>query len=775
VVRNSAASARAELTSFVGRRAELTTLRRRLASDRLVTLTGPGGVGKTRLALRAMAPSPRSTDFPDGVAFAGLAELRDGDLLANTVADRLGLHDRSSRPSVDVIVDHLRNRRQLLVLDNCEHLIDAAARFVQTLLESCSRVVVLATSRQSLGVDGERVMLVPPLPVPAAGEPANLLTACDSVALLVDRATAVTPSFQIAEDNADTVIRLSQALDGLPLAIELAAVRLRSLSVSQVADRLHERLGLLTVGKRAVPDRHRSLRALIDWSYELCTEPEQLLWQRASVFSGGFDLDAAAGVCAGAGLDADSVLAAIDGLVDKSILLTDDDQGRYRMLETVRQYGDEQLRAADDWSRVARLHRDWFRELTARFEADWIGPAQVAWIERLRGEHANLRVALEFCATSPADAAIGLRMATSFQDYWGIRGLHSEARTWLDKVLDIAPADAPGRPGALRMAGWFALLQGDLAVGLARLAEAAESGEAIGDDIDRAYLNKLQGYVSFFSADLPKATELFGSAARQFRESGELRGELWAQYNHGLVVGLGGDIDGGRAILRECLAVSLARDERFFQSWAWFSVCCIEYMFGDLGRAEEAGLTALRLQRPLGDRLGMACAINVMAGVVLRAGDVRRAVRLAGIADSVWTAIGASPDYYLPLAGPHHELIAKVRVDLGDAEFDREFAVGAALSVDQAMAYALGEDGADSADSSDPAVSDQPRSVLTKREAEIADLIADGLTNREIAGRAGIAVRTAETHVDHILAKLGFHNRTQIAAWVSRSRQHPDS
>lgn len=345
-----------------------------------------------------------------------------------------------ARPAA--VFEHLRGRRALVVLDNCEHVIDAAAEFVRALLTACPQVTVLATSRQSLGVEGEQVLPVPPMAVPDDHDrPVAELINYDGVALFVERACAMVPRFRLTDDNQADVVRLCRRVDGLPLAIELAATRMRVLSPAQIADRLTEGLALLTIGARTAPPRQQTLRATIDWSFELCSAAERDVWARASVFAGSFDLEAAEHVCGG-----DAVLDPIHGLVDKSVLVReagDGDVARFRMLEPLREYGNEQLVRSGQAHEAARAHRDWFDRLTERADADWVSPRQVAWIDRMRRDQANLRAALDWSTSTPGEAEVALRMAMRVNEYWALRGLTVEARTWLDRALAAVPSDHP--------------------------------------------------------------------------------------------------------------------------------------------------------------------------------------------------------------------------------------------------------------------------------------------------------------------------------------------
>ncbi|SNR32465.1 non-specific serine/threonine protein kinase [Haloechinothrix alba] len=765
-MRAEAESLPAEVTGYIGRDAELQEVGHLLGATPLVTLTGPGGVGKSRLAQR-VAASARS-EFRDGVVFVGLADLRDPALLVYTVADRIGLGDRSARPAVELVVEALNRKRLLLVLDNCEHLVDACARLVENLLAGCSDLVVLATSRQSLGVPGERVVPVPPLAVPESGESVENLKRCESVRLLVDRANAVAPPFEVTEDNAADVVRLCHQLAGLPLTIELAAVRLRALSVGQLADRLSRQFTLLDgVGRRG-PNRHETLRALIDWSYQLCTEPERLLWARSSVFSGSFGLEAAEAVCSGDGLDRHVVLDVIDGLLDKSVLLREERQGeaRYRMLEPMRQYGEDRLRASGEHVAVRRRHRDWYFDLTAAFAAQWIGPDQAGWLDRLRREHADLRVALDFCAGDPAEAAVGMRMIFACKEYWLGRGLNTEGRIQLRKLLDAAPEDAPDRAHALWHYAFIALVQGDTSAFETALEKAAEAAEAVDDDLARAYVHHVRAYAALIGNDMPKAVDLFGIAASMFRDQEDLGAQLWSTFNYGLALGLAGDLDGGRRVLRETIAAFTDRGELFWRSWALWSLAAAEYLRGDLRQATDSCLEVLRLQQRVDDRVLIAFALTVMAGCAAHSGRPRMAARLLGASITVWQSLGASPNHYAAFVEPLQRDTDMVTGELGQDEAIKEFAIGSELSVGEAVAYALGEQ-----ESAGDMLVEQSHDPLTQREAQIAELVAEGLTNRAIADRLVIAQRTAETHIDHILTKLGFNNRAQIAVWVTMNRR----
>ena len=453
----------AEVTSFVGRRQEMTQIRRMLSSSRLVTLTGAGGVGKTRLAQRVGSEMRRV--FSDGVWFVELSELRDSDLLAVTVAETLGIREDSVSADAPGLAGFLADQQALLILDNCEQLIGACAELAGLLLRRCPEVRIMTTSWQALRVEGEATLTVQPLSVPDPDVPATPaeLARNESANLLVERAAAVRPGFEVTEENAGTIARLCQALEGVPLAIELAVARLRVLSLDQILERLTDRFRLLTSGARNAPARQQTLRALIDWSWELCSAPERTLWARISVFSGGLELDAAEQVCADDILPAPAMLDLVASLVDKSVLtrIGDGGQARYRMLEVVREYGAMRLAEADEQSRVAERHCMYYAALAHYGDRHWVSPDQAAVLQRLRQEQANLRVALEW-AVSEGTAETALRFTADLENHWVIRGFLSEGRHWLDRALAIpAPTVTRARVRVLRSAAWIAIVQND--------------------------------------------------------------------------------------------------------------------------------------------------------------------------------------------------------------------------------------------------------------------------------------------------------------------------
>ncbi|MFE0021624.1 ATP-binding protein [Amycolatopsis sp. NPDC059021] len=748
----------------MGRRHELVQVRGLLAPGRVVTLTGTGGVGKTRLAVR-VAASVRDR-FPDGVVFVKLAELRDAGLVAAVVGGELGLRQLSRHSALEAVVRHLRGRRLLLVLDNCEHLASACAEFADAVRTRCADAVVLATSRQPLGIRGESVLPVPPLRVPETGEvrSPSELKRYDAARLFVDRARAVTPSFEVTEENYGDVALVCRQVEGLPLAIELAAARVRVLSVSQLAQRLSARLGLLTTGPRAAPERHRTLRATLDWSYGLCSAAEQRVWARASVFSGGFDRVAAETVC-GAG-----AAEVLDGLVDKSVLAREEQLGesRYRMTEALREYGQDLLAESGDRSRVARLHRDFYAALCGRFETEWSGPDQLTWLARIRRDYANIRAAFDFCLTEPGEAVTALEMDQSLQDFLTVQGYGAEALIRLDRALRLVPDDEPLRVTGLRRKASFALFRGDAEAAVAELVRAGELAERLHHEVEAAYVAAVGGLAALITGNPDQAVPLFENALKTFRAHEVVRGEFFAQCCYGLVVGLSGERDRGRGIITEEIARCVACGDVYWQAWSWFALAFLDAYAGEAEAAETTGRQALRLMRDIDNVLVKALTLEILAIAAGRRGEHARAAAVLGMADALWAKMGELPKHTTAGVEVHHRYRGRARRTLadaqrilGDAAFAETFTEGRALSGDLALRSALGENR--------PGARETGARQLTRRESEVAALIAQGLTNREIAGRLVIAQRTAEVHVQRILAKLGFTTRAQVAAWQSRT------
>jgi predicted ATPase/DNA-binding CsgD family transcriptional regulator len=767
----------AEVTSFVGRRREVSEAKRLLSSTRLLTLTGVGGVGKTRLALRVAAGVRRA--FTDGVWLVELAALQDRTLLEQTVADAVGLRDQSARSPREVVVGHLRDKQALLVLDNCEHLVDRCAGLAGDLLPAAPGLRILATSRHALRIAGEHIFSVPPLPLPDPERPPQRgkLVGDDTIRLFAERATLVRPGFEVTAGNRATLARICWRLDGLPLAIELAAARLRVFSPEQVLHRLDDRFRLLSRGNRAVLPRHQTLRAVVDWSFELCSPPERTLWARVSVFAGGFDLDAAEAVCAGDGIDRDQVLDLVVGLVDESILIKEDpDQAlpaRYRLLETIAHYGRDVLQAAGGEAVLRRRHRDYYLDLAERGEAEWFGSTQLEVFARTRCEHANLRLALEYCLTTPGESRVGLRMAAALYFYWHC-GFVAEGRHWLDRALALDAQPGRARATALWSNAHLAVLQGDISAGTAMAQESRDWAQLRGDASVLAYAIFMLGVAAVFGGDLPRAQALLEDALARFEALGELNTTVIIAYV-GLILRAAFQGDLGRAVTLGEHARALCERHGEQRGWALtlYALTLAEWRRGELALASTYAKDSLRVMRVFNDIFCMVLMVERLAWIAGTAGEGERAAVLLGVAHKIWPLVGGRP-----LMGSPHYLAAReacerqARRALGDRAFQTAFDRGAALDLDRAVAYALEEKPAPAAPAA--TTTDTTGTALTRRERQVAELVAQGLSNKEIAARLVIAQRTAEGHVERVLAKLGFTKRTQLAAWVIEERKGRD-
>ena len=732
----------ADVSSFVGRRRESAEVRRLLEEGRLVTLTGPGGVGKTRLGLLVAARMAGAE--PDGVHLVELGGLGDERLLGDSVAQALGLADRSARSPVEVLSEYLAGRRLLLVLDGCEHVSGACAALVGSLLRAAPGLRVLATSREPLQVSGEALVAVPP----AAPD--------DAVELFEQRARAVLPDFRITAENRDAVERLCDRLDRIPLAIELAAVRLRVLSVTQILDRLGDRFRLLARPTRT-DGRHATLLATVEWSAQNCSRQERALWARASVFVASFDLDAARYVCAGGEVPADDVPDLLAGLVDKSVLGVRQDGrvARYVWLDTLRDYGARLL--ADRRGESAPLrqrHLDWYLAV-ARSVAPGAGkPPDRETMRAL--DPANLRTALEHCFAEPGEARTGLELAGALVYIWVNGALLREGRYSLERALAADPDPSPERARALWGCAWMAIEQGDLAAAGELLSRARALATELADDSALAWAVSLAGYAALFAGDLHRARSLLEDGLVRQRALGHPVAALATMSGLAQTTSYLGD-PVSLAISAEALAVADRHRWPLARSTALRNQGLELLRQGDVLRATEALREVLRLFRRLGRRLGVATCLGTLAWAASAAGDHERAARLSGAADAANRRVGATvPEPHRERARRHAAL---ARAALGDAAFAAALRSGEAMAEDDAVRYALAE-----GEVSPPAGG----SPLSAREEQVVALVTRGLTDRQIAAELVISPRTAQAHVARILAKLELSNRAQIAAWRIR-------
>ncbi len=755
------------VTSFVGRRAMVGEIRALLGSARLVTLLGPGGMGKTRLAIRVGETAHRA--FADGVWLVELAELRDPALTDHAIIDALGVPDRSAESSEEVLIEHLHDKSLLLVIDNCEHLLDACGNVIAAVLRAAPGVRIIATSREALHVPGEHVVPVPPLSFAGSDEgggDGNPLK-YEAVELFVQRAAAAVRGFTLDDENHEAITRLCARLEGMPLAIELAAVRLQSMGVNEMLDRLEDRFQALSTVVRGAPARQQTLRAAVEWSYALCSPAEQTAWARLSVFPGEFDLDAALAVIGHDSLTAQESTDAVTGLVSKSVVLRQihSSGARYHMLETIRQFGREHLRGSDAELDVSRRHMHHFADLAARACHDWSGPRQREWSSMLRREQVNFREALRFGFDNDADPSVAVRTAVDLRHLW-VMGAGREGREWIDKAVAALHAGTPLRAEALWVAGWVRQVQGEPTGSSAILSECIDAARRHGDQVTLARAELFLGVNKLLGHELDEAETLLSGARATYRSLGAADSEsLIGLAAHGWLRLIEGDSREAEKIAEECRRLSRDMGECWAATWALWVLGLIGWTRSDEILATAALREAIEIKRELGDWLGIPCCVEVLVWVLAESGEHRRAARLMGANRELWVPIGQPMFGFVTYLRAHENYTATLRGALGDAQFEAERTAGSHLSPDATVDYALGTPRQTRTAASSP---------LTRREEQVARLVAEGLTNREIAEHLVISPRTAEAHVENILTKLGYTSRAQIAAYV-RAEHNPDS
>jgi len=753
---------RGELTEFVGRRAELTLIRQALGSARLVTLTGPGGIGKTRLALQAADGARRA--FRDGAWLAELGGLRDPALLVPEVARSLGLSDQSGRWAVVNLSDYLADRQLLLVADQCEHLADACAVLVDALLRACPGLRIIATSRHVLGVAGEVTVAVPPMTVPPVtirAGPENLLR-YEAVRLFAGRAAAVLPGFALDAESAPAVAGVCRRLDGIPLAIELAAVRLRSLSPGQILSRLGPRFQLLSSGTLADAPRHQTLQAALEWSYDLLTGAEQSMWRRVSVFAGSFDLDAAEAVCAGERIAAGEIADLIDALVAKSILSRGAGPGkaRYRLLDTVGEFGLYKLRAGGGERALRLRHRDWFAALAARQEA--FGPGRARWLTALDADHENLRVALEFSLSAPQEAGVGAKMACDLWRYWETHGHLTEGRRILTALLDKLDQAAVARPRALWVAGYLAIVQADLTASRALLEAGLSAASSAGDVTAMAYASTLLGLALSDLGESDQGQALAERSLMLHRQSADQVGVVLALAQLGFIHLCAGELEAAADRYSGCARLAEGSGNTWYETYGRWGLGVVAWLLADHGRAAGQVCAALRAARDMDDSIGIALCLDALAWVAASQTSAARSATLLAAADAVWAAI---PAVLPPGLRVHHDAaLGAVHTRISESACRAALAKGTAMGQAEAIAFALGES-ARPAPQPDRTQAGASSGQLTRREQDVAMLVARGLSNGQIAAALVISARTVEKHIQHIMDKLGLSNRAQIAAW----------
>ncbi|MFJ9029879.1 ATP-binding protein [Streptomyces sp. NPDC102274] len=644
----------AELNLFVGRDDELAALTRHLGESRLVTVVGVGGVGKTRLALKAADGLKKR--YCDGIWLAELSALRDPELLEHALVEALGLADHSSRPTRRVLAGHLATRQLLLVIDGFEQLVDACAVLVHELLRRAPELRVLAVGRRPLRVDGELTFSLAPM------------AETDAVRLFTERAAAVSPGPLVPPGPSDPLVppapsgsvspgpgpgradarsaavqELCRRLDGIPLALELAAGRLPVLSVEQILDRVGDRFRVLTEGSRGAPPRHQTLRTAIGWSHELCTPAERLLWARLSVFAGPFDLEAAEYVCGGPELPDEEVLDVLAELISQSLVIREETPAgtRYRMLDTVRAYGAEWLDALADTERMRRRHRDWYMGLATWYELDWFSPRQADVAAGTESALPNLRAALELCLESPDEAHLGQHLAGTLWFYWAGCGRLTEGRHWLDRALALDTPYDESRLKALWVLGYVAVLQGDSTAAVGALHECREEAARTGNALARAYAVHRLGCQALLTDDMPRAERLLRSALGAYRELGELNSNvLMGQVELAMSLVFQGDLEAAVALCEEVREICEDSGERWTRAYALYVLAYAAWTRDEHAEARALIAESIAIHHGFNDLVGLVLAVELMALVTASEGDPAEAAVLQGAASRLWESVG---------------------------------------------------------------------------------------------------------------------------------------
>src|ERR1700759_2364732 len=642
----------APLDRLVARRHELDAAQRALSESRLLTLTGPGGVGKTRLA-RELAYRV-SSKFSDGAWLVRLADLSIGagpDEVDSALVNALGISDQSATGPREKLLSFLADRKLLVILDNCEHVLASVRDVVSVLLGEAAHLRVIATSREPLAVAGEALRPVFPLSVPEAGTPAEQLIADGSVSLLIERARAVDPDFQITDDNAEAVVELCRLLEGIPLAIELAAVKLRALNVEQVVQRFGQRLTSLSVPPTSGPAvRHQSLRSMVDWSYELCPHDAQVLWRRLSVIPGAFDLELDGSVCAFGELNPEDVIDSIERLVGQSILLTGHAAGvmRYRLLAPLREVAGEVAERAGESAELQRRHRDAMLERAQQVAAQWWCPEQDLLIARMGLDHANYVAALQWSAATEGEEQTGLLLLATDRYHWLSGGLLAEGRMRTETTLAAVTEPSAARAECLWVASWIALVQGDRRQAERWLDELAVLAKQLEDPRLDLHVQHWTGLLAMFSGDVDGAVRGLRSAVDGHRARGDREMELTARYALATALVVGGHAEDALTVSGETVALCEQNGEQNARAYVEWAAGVAHWTLGHLDEAEQSARAVLKTHRMMADLIGVALTTELLSWIAYDRKQVARAETLAAAARHAWRTLGTSIDAFGP-------------------------------------------------------------------------------------------------------------------------------
>ena len=751
-----------EGATFVGREQEIAEVKKSLFATRLLTLTGVGGMGKTRLALKVAAEVLE--EFTDGAWVAEFAALSEPALIVKTVASTLRVSEQPGLPLLDALVDHLSSKSLLLIFDNCEHLLSACAHLAHVLLQACPGLRILVTSREHLGIAGEVEHRVPALSLPDPQNPPSFKTMMqyEAIRLFMERAGSCDPGFAVVAANGSAVAQVCHRLDGIPLAIELAAARIKVLTPHEIAERLDDQFRLLRGGPRDAPTRHRSLHAAISWSYELLAAEERRLFRSLAIFRGGFALESAEAVCGQGDID---VIDGLSSLIDKSLLTritTPEGAARFHVLETFREYGLELLAAEGELDGTRRRHAEHFAALCELAESDIGSPREERWLHRLWQDIDNVRAAVDWSLRSSPETSARLGGGLGWLFY--LHGHLTEGRARIERILQaIGDVDGRLRSRVLYQAGVLAWGLGEWDEARVWLKESLVLFRREGNARRQAMAIAFIGHVCRSIGEFEEASKHYLTELGIYRRLNSQWGIAWALFDLGLAARDQGHDDEAEALHEQSLALFRSQGSRWGTAWQLWSLGVLAHRRGDDTRAREYFVESLTLYRDLDDRRGMAQSLEGLATIAFITGRIPETVRVLSAADAVRAGLGAP----LALADrrEYYPMLKSVKASMSAEEFEREWSSGRSLGLDGAIQLAE--------DAAHPVVTrsrppEKRRDQLTPREREVVALVARGLSNREIGTRLSIAERTATSHVEHIMNKLGLHSRTQIAAWAVR-------
>ena len=750
-------------TPLIGRDAECKQLRSLLQRWRLVTLVGPGGCGKSTLSLEVARRL--LDDYTDGVWLADLSSLHEPQLIWQSLAAALQLEPPAGTSVADSVIDFAGSAHLLVILDNCEHLVDMCAHVADRLLAACPRIRLMASSQEALNVAGEFAWQVTPLLFPSdpARIPADDLPRYSAVELFVSRAQAAGGRFQRSPDSLLAAAEICRRLDGIPLAIELAAATAAGMSATELLHYLDDRLELLKRGRRTAHRRHQTLRGAIDWSYELLSPDEQNLFRRLAVFSGGFIREDAERVCKDEMLSELEVRQLLPRLVAKSMVAIAGESGRYTMLETIRLYAKERLEASGDGVKLSDRHLERYVQVAS--EGEYTGPNAAATLDRLETETGNLRGALAWGLSRRVGGALALAMALS--QFWDVRGRLEEGRAWLQQAVAATTEDRADHLEGLVTLAWLVLRQGDLGAARDTLEQALQLQRLLRHREVAPRLYDNLGMVSLFDGDLGQASAQFRQSFVTATELGDERGVSSALFHLALSAYFAGDREVAKQQATEALGLRRKVGQPVGVAYCEGLLASLALDRGDTESARELMAGAMLLMEEWGDQVDAAFGLDLCARLAASDGKPRRALLLAGAAEGLRLAVGtANLSLWRQINEP---TLAAAAQAIGPREAEVVRARGGSFTLADAVRVAH-----------DPGLGEEQSSsglakLLSVREAEIAGLVAEGYSNKEIGRRLFIATRTAETHVQNIFNKLGFSSRAQIAAWAVERRlsHHP--